>query len=47
MKNRNERLTNWINTLTSAKKDALLFLCVSELIDSEFITFREDSKVPY
>ena len=43
---RTERLRNWINTLSSSKKDELLLLCVDELIDSELFNFYEGYSVP-
>ena len=43
---RTERLRNWIDTLSSSKKDELLLLCVDELIDSELFNFYEGYSVP-
>jgi len=43
---RDIRLQEWIKTLSQEKKDELLLLCVSELIDSELFNFYDGHKVP-
>ena len=46
MSEEQERLRKWISTLDVNKKDFLLLLCVSELIDSELFNFYDGYKCP-
>ena len=46
MTEKKERLRKWISTLDVNKKDSLLLLCVSELIDSELFNFYDGYRCP-
>ena len=42
-----ERLKLWVDTLTPEQTKTLLVECVDNLIDFEYVNFRETSKAPY